>query len=164
MKFSSLIPANQSLLQSLEVAGSKKRRNRARHKVQFRTDPKFRAPKGGNISVWEFLVSPYTPGNGTPPGAFRFLRRAEGSDVSWFWATHLSHGSGFRFEPITDIPSFKPVRQAAHEDTGKRANTHTEGVLDAQDIATIIKEESHEAMEEQMQARLADLAAASTGD
>jgi hypothetical protein len=156
MKFSSLTPANQALLQSLEVAGSKKRRTRARHKVQFRTDPKFRSPKGAAISVWEFLVSPYTPGNGMPPGAFRFLRRAEGSDVTWFWATHLHNSSGFRFEPITDIPSFKPVRQAAHEDTGERANAHTDSILDAHDIALQIKEASREAMEEQMEARLAD--------
>ena len=160
MKFSSLTPANQMLLQSLEVAGSKKRRNRARHKVQFRTDPKFRSPKAAAVSVWEFLVSPYTPGNGTPPGAFRFLRRAEGSDVSWFWATHLNHGSGFRFEPITDIPSFKPVRQTAHEDNGERATAHSDSILDAQDIATLLKEQSREAMEEQLEAHMAARGAA----
>ena len=141
MKYSTLTSANQDLLKALEVAGGESRKKSARHRKQFSSDPKTNSAKSSAVSVWEFLVDPHTPANGPSPGRFRFLRRCEGSDVTWWWGKHLGNDSSFSFEQITDVPSFKPVKETAKEDTATSANVHTTAVLKKAEVTTIVKED-----------------------
>jgi hypothetical protein len=149
MKYNTLTKANQQLLEALEVAGSKDRRKSARHGKQFASDPKSKGPKSKGVNVWEFLVDPMTPVNGPFPGAFRMLRRQQESDVTWWWAKHLGDGKSFSFEQITDIPSFKPVREVVEEDTDESATEHTTNVLSRAETMTVVKEEVPESWEDE---------------
>jgi hypothetical protein len=98
MKFSSLSTENQSRILSLEALKGPQRKKKARHGVQFKSDPHTNGPKSHHVNVWEFDVDSTTFNY----GRYRLLRRQTGLDVTWYYATHVGENS-FKYEVITDI-------------------------------------------------------------
>jgi hypothetical protein len=66
------------------------------------------------------------------------LRRQEGSDVTWWYATHVGENS-FKYEKIDDIPSFKPVKQTPNENAAvaEAWKPLVDPVLEAVEISSI---------------------------
>jgi hypothetical protein len=119
MKYGDLSAQNKNLIEALELLDSKGRKNRARHKKQFASDPKGGKKAGANC--WEFDVDPHT----WNAGGFRLVRRQEGSDVTWWWLEHAGDGKSFKKSTqITGIPSFKPVRETPAESNERAQPDH----------------------------------------
>jgi|SRR5688572_10019432 len=119
MKYAELSTQNQKLIEALELLDSKGRKKRSRHGKQFATDPKGGQKNG--VNCWEFDVDPYT----WNAGGCRLVRRQDGSDVSWWWLEHAGDGKSFKKTvQITDIPSFKPVRQTTAESNARAQPDH----------------------------------------
>lgn len=98
MKFSSLSSENQQRILGLEALKGDKRKRRARHGEQFKSDPHTSGPKARDVNVWEFDVDTLT----FNAGRYRLLRRQSGLTITWYYATHVGENS-FTYDEITDI-------------------------------------------------------------